>query len=797
MRSFKIHRELVSSLHTLIRQRSPIGALLLAIIVAACAGPVKPVLTQESRDPSPTTETAEAPKPVEPTPSAPPLPAPDAPVVPLPPVSSGQPDGTVAQDEAPVLETQPVLVTAPRESYAVSQTATATRTDTPIMETPVNVQSVPQAVINDQQAIRLERAMQNVSGVYVTNQTMGQPVDEFVIRGFPSGLTTYRDWFPLGQSGGFSGKRDVANLERIEIVKGPASILFGRIEPGGLVNLVTKRPLPMLYGMLQQQFGSFRFYRTQADVSGPITGDGRLSVRLNMAYETGGSFREFIENERVFLAPVLQWNVGEKTTVTIELDHLRRDDVPDYGLPVLGTRPAPVSIRRNFGEATDFMRSSQNLVVQSLTHELAPNWRITQRFTANLTHEEDQSTFLDIGLDADGRTLNRFQGPQKIDQQDFWGTLQLAGRLDLWGTTHRVLLGGDAYTSRSKNFINDLATAFDPAFAVPTIDIFNPVHRPFNILAPSTATELFKTTQNWYGLFMQDHVELPFHLHLLAGFRYDNAGQTQTVTPNASFGSNGSSHDTKFTPRVGVLWRPFREVAFYGNYVENFGLPNLGLTRNATPLNPEAATQWELGAKTELWDGRLITTLAYFNVTKTNIAAPDPDPVFAALGFGINVGEARSRGVELDIAGEVLPGLLIGSYAYTDATVTKDVERDSFGNPGNQGKRLPGVPRHGGSLWATYTIQEGLFRHVTVGGGMIARSERQGDFPNSYQLPGYATVDLMAAYRWSVGRTKLTFQFNVNNLLDQEYYASSAFFRARVNPGAPQTFLGLLRAEFE
>jgi iron complex outermembrane receptor protein len=777
-----------------------LSALLLTftLVVAACTGSVKPVPTQESQEasPSPIPATTEAPKPAEPGPSEPPASPSTAPSLPVPPLGAAPPSESDKTEETPVLETQPVLVTAQRESYTVQHSATATRTETSIMETPVNIQVVPQQVLKDQQAIRLERATQNVSGVYLSNQTQGQPVDEFVIRGFPSNFTTYRDWFPLGQAGGFTGKRDVANLERIEILKGPASILFGRIEPGGIVNLVTKRPMPLWYGMLQQQFGSFRFYRTHADVTGPVTADGALLVRLNMAYETAGSFREFITNERVFLAPVLQWNLSEKTKATVELDYLKRDDVPDYGLPVLGTRPAPVSIRRNFGEATDFMRSNQYVVVQSLTHQLAPNWTVIQRFTANLSDEEDQSTFLDIGLDPDGRTLNRFQAPQRIHQRDLWGTLQLAGRFDTWRLRHRVLVGGDGYTSRSKDFINDNATVFDPAFAVPTIDLFNPVHGGFTLLAPSTATELFKTTQQWFGLFAQDQIELPYRLHLLAGFRYDNAEQRQTVTPDASFGSNGSSHDTRVSPRVGVLWRPQPALALYGNYVENFGLPNLGRTRNDTPLNPEIAKQWELGVKTELWDGRFLATLAYFNVTKRNISAPDPDPLFAALGFGVNVGESRSRGLELDMAGEILPGLkLIGTYAYTDATVTKDQDADGFGNPGNQGNRLPGVPRHGGSIWTTYTVQDGVLRHVTLGGGMVARSERQGDFANSYQLPGYVTMDLMAAYRWQVGRTWFTLQLNANNVLDKEYYAGSAFFRSRVNPGVPQSFVGLLRAE--
>jgi len=201
------------------------------------------------------------------------------------------------------------------EDYRLPNASTATKTDTPVMETPFSVKAVPKQVLEDQQVVRLEKALQNVAGV-VQEASSGLMRDSFVIRGFSTGndILSYRDGSPYPQNGGnaYSTKRDPANLERIEVLKGPGSILFGRAEPGGVVNMVTKQPLDTPYYALQQQFGSFDYYRTTIDATGPVTKDSKLLYRLNAAYEGAGSFTDFANSDRFFVAPVLKWNIGPR-----------------------------------------------------------------------------------------------------------------------------------------------------------------------------------------------------------------------------------------------------------------------------------------------------------------------------------------------------------------------------------------------------------------------------------------------------------------------------------------------------
>lgn len=678
----------------------------------------------------------------------------------------------------------PVTVTAPPpEAYTVPNATTATKTDTPIIETPVSIQVVPQQILEDQQTIRVEQAIKNVSGVYRTNFFMGQATDEFIIRGFPT-LRTYRD----GTLNDFSllGQQDLANIERLEVLKGPASILYGRIEPGGLVNLVTKKPLSSPFYALEQQFGSFDFYRTTADATGPITPDKALRYRFTLAYENAGSFRDFIQNERLFLAPVVQWQITDRTQVTVGFDVLWRDDTPDLGLPPLADGPPPVPRSRNLGEPADFMRSTRYTITTDVSHAFNAQWSLRQRFTALFGEEEDVSTFVDSGINDDGRTADRFVGPQRDKLHTYSVQLDVTGKFSTWGIRHTVLLGGDYYYRRDRNFVTPLSLDT----TAPSIDIFDPVYgRP--AFSPRDATERFQTTDEWFGLYLQDQLTLPYHIHLLAGFRYDNATSRATVTPDASFGAPFDTQNDRVTPRVGLLWQPLPELAVYGSYAENFGLANTGITRQRNPLPPETAQQWEVGLKASLFGGRFSGTLAYYTLTKQNISAPDPDPELAERGFAVAVGEARSRGVELDLAGELLPGWqLIMAYAYTDTEILSDNDLGSAGN------RLPQVPLNGGSLWTTYEFQDGWWRGLIVGGGVVGRGTRQGDFENTFQLPGYVTGDLMAGYTLSLGKARLSAQLNVSNLSNEEYIASSGSFRGRINPGAPRSFLGMIRAEY-
>ena len=814
---------------TLIMSRGPsvaLGAFLMTIALTACIGPVKPVPTQQSQEvPPPPTETADASKPVEAAPSNTPPPPPATFPVPLPLIGMGQPTAPQEEEEIPgkevipVVEAKPVVVVASRESYNVQNTTTATKTDTPIMETPVSIQVVPQQVLQDQQVVRTDQITRNVSGVYLQTGA-GGAANNFQLRGFP-GDYTYRDGFRYGLGDSAMPYRDMANIEQIEVLKGPASILYGRIEPGGIVNLVTKKPLDYAYHALEQQVGSYNFYRTTVDATGPLMANNKLGYRVNMAYENSGSFRDYIHNDRFLIAPVLRWNLSEKTLVNVELQYSHTLAGIDQGIFALGDRVAPLPRNRNLVGPNDGFPTDEYFSGVNWSHAFNDHWTLNQRFNTNISNSPTFNSLYLNGPDPNNCTLQqcpltRGVLSQYLNRQTYFTTTYLTGKLDTWDLKHTLMLGGDFYNSHLFFRQDFQSTLNDPS------NPNNPFNQPFDAFQPipngpspntQTAPDFF-TPQNystgWYGFYLQDQVQLPQNLYVLAGFRYDNAYakssfQSFSTTANAVniFGPNSSSassmREDAIKPRFGLLWRPLEQLSVFGDYVENFGVTN-GRTADGTPLPPQTAQQWEVGVKTELFDKRLTGTLSWFNLTKQNLFFADPNPLRAAAGFGSAIGEAKSQGLELDIAGEPLPGLkLIANYAYTDAMIRKDLESstDAQGNPvvvSNAGHRLPGIPRQGASLWGTYELLKGDWRGLKIGGGVLIRSQQQGDAENDFQLPGYATVSLMAGYERKVGGTKIKLQFNVDNLLDQSYYIPSNF-RTNIYPGTPQTFLGMIKME--
>lgn len=664
--------------------------------------------------------------------------------------------------------------------YKVPEASTATKTDTPIMQTPMAIQVVPKAVLNDQQAITLEQSLNNISGVFPGQGFNG--IESFNIRGFNT-FDYYRNGVRFQSALTQTGNREIANLERIEVLKGPASILFGRIEPGGMINLVPKTPQATPYYSLQQQFGSYNLYRTTLDATSALTQDGSFLYRLNFAYENTGSFRDFVDNNHVFLAPVLQWRVSDRTQITAEMEYKTGKFTPDYGFPAIGNRPANLPINRQLGESFNSGHYDEITAGFHWSHALNDNWEVKHRFYLQRT-DQDDNVAIPLALQADNRTLDRFFGGFRNNKVETYTTnLDVTGKFETFGLQHTVLMGGDYYNFNNTGLLID-------NFNFPSIDIFNPIYGGTTVRDP--ADDFFiDTRENWFGLYFQDQVKLPYNVHLLAGFRYDNA-EIKADNTFAGVTTPSRSKQEKISPRVGVLWQPIKAVSFYGNYVENFGSPNLFATGpTGQSLQAETAQQWEAGIKTDLLNGRFSATVAWFQLTKQNMAIGHPDPQLALQGFSVSTGEARNEGVEVDLTGELLPGWsVIANYAYIDSEITRT-------NDGTQGNRFPNVSKHAGNIWTTYDFQHERLRGLKVGGGVTLRGKREGNRENDFQMPGYAVFNLMTSYAMKFGKTRVTAQLNVNNLFDEEYFPSSGGFnRVRIAVGTPRVFLGSIRVEY-
>ncbi len=671
--------------------------------------------------------------------------------------------------------------------YNRTNASTATKTDTPIMETPYSVTVVPQQVLKDKQVIRIEDAVTSVAGV-LPSWTNGGSIDVFMLRGFQN-MNTYRDGFLQPSSlGGGTSKREVANLEQIEVLKGAGSMLYGRSEPGGVINLVTKRPQATSYNSLQQQFGSYGFYRTTADSTGKITKDDKLLYRVNLSYENADSFRDFVSTDSFFIAPSLTWNVSDKTQANLDIEYQHFNNTLDSGIPPMGTRPAPVPINRQIGDPLNNKNvGDRTYVGANWSHAFNDKWKLTHRFGAEFLDKRTDFTFFFgqpnaagnlVNVNADFSNGNRGFNNSITHQQNYYTTLNLNGKFNTSVLEHSTLWGFDYFV-----IDNQGAGACCAAYPMDAnFNIFNPTYQTSVNPGASAFTTNPKFNQEWYGLYFQDQIKFPFNVYGNVGVRYDNATSTQYVD------SGVTTNDHHVSPRGGLLWKPVNWLSVFGNYSENFGVSNnLFNSPNQQVLPPQLANQWELGAKTEFFNGRLTSSFAYFDLSKTNMPVPDPTNPNLQLVSG----KQESRGYEFEVAGEILPGWRTVA-AYTLLDFAKIVDAGTGGNTGN---RMYNTPRNYGSLWNTYEFQNASLRGLKVGGGVIAASQSQGTNANNFQLPGYATLNLMASYGIKVAGSKVTLQLNANNLLDKTYY-SGTNTGSMIGVAAPRMFMGSVKLEF-
>lgn len=673
------------------------------------------------------------------------------------------------------IQVQEILV---RESpverdYFEPEEFISTRIPVDRKDVPVVSNIVTRQVFEDQKAIRLDQALRNVSGVFATN--FGSFFDPIPIcRGFECGFfknVLRQDKFRQARL------IEVANIQRLEVLKGPPSVLYGRSEPGGIVNVMTKQPLQNQYYAADMIIGSYNLYRPTVDVSGPLNSSKTLLYRFNGAYESSESFRDFVFGNRMFAAPVFTWKLGSRTVLTFEGEYLRDRRFLDRGLVASGDRPAPIPLSRQLGERFNEVKTQDGRAGFFLTHQFNETWSLLSVFRADYNGQES----FDVGLgalDPDGRTLNRFLLRTGTQFSSYYWRNDLVAKLSTGPIRHTLLTG---FELGRESFYSE-----EGFTGATSIDIFNPVYgtQPRVDLPPAF---IFNTMFQSAGFYVQDHVELLDNLKVLGGVRYDIFRQRQNTV---GFGGSPvqTQEDMAFSPRVGLVYQPIRPISLYANYTRSF-VPLLGVTASGAAFNPSRGTQYEVGVKSELIPNRLFATLAFYRILRDNLTTPDP----ATFGiFTIQTGEQKSRGIELDISGQITPSWnIIATYAYTDAEVAND-------NTFAVGNRLPNVALHSGSLWTTYQILEGALKGWGVGGGIFAAGERVGDLNNTLELPGYVRADAALYYRKPnfYNRTNLYLALNVRNIFDKEYYAATDGFRGSILPGEPLTFLASLKLEY-
>ena len=656
------------------------------------------------------------------------------------------------------------------EGYNPSNVSTATRTDTPLRDIPQSIQVVPQQVLEDRQATKLTDGLENVSGI-VSTSAPARSRNTVVIRGFEGFDGFLVNGIPDPQ---INSDGTFINVERLEVLKGPASILFGEGTLGGTVNIITKQPLSEPFYEISALAGSFNDFGGRLDFSGPLNETATARYRLNAGYRTFENFLDPDNGEEFSIAPNFAFNFGPNTDFSIEGDVniLERNGQQPEGLPAEGTvLPNPngeISRSLNTGGPQDNNLTTNGRTGYRFEHRFNENLKLRNSFLYTFYDDGDSIGIFNGGsLQDDLRTLNRrfFDGSQFYDS--YYLDTNLLGEFDTGAIEHRLLFG----VSLNRDITN---LDFEFGDAVP-VDVFNPVFdQNLNLTGEPNLSQV--TTRSTLGVYLQDQITLNDNLKLLIGGRFD---AFEEETRNRLIDEQIDQSDTAFSPRIGIVYQPSSDISLYASYARSF-TPTIGTSASNASFSPERGTQYEIGVKADIND-RLSATLALFDLTRSNVTTSDPDNSF----FSIQTGEQKSQGVELDISGEILPGWnIITGYAYTDARVTED-------NSIPEGNRLRNSPEHALNLWTTYRIQEGDLKGLGVGLGFNYLSERPGDLDNTFELPSFFRTDAAVFYEQDKFRAALNFR----NLFDIDYFAS-ARSRTRVDPGAPFTVQGEISWRF-
>ena len=711
-------------------------------------------------------------------------------------------------DSLPQLRT--ITITAARDqglTYDSAPSVSSVKIDEPALVVPVASTSLPQQFLRDQNAVRLEDVVEFVSGTEIVPD--GESSSGFEIRGFPT-YQYYLDGVRVSPDLHHDGFRDFANVDRIDILKGPASLLYGRTEPGGLINIVTKKPLEQPMVSLEQQVGSFDHERTQLDAGGPLSSGGTLLYRFNAAWQNSGSFRDIAKNRRVFVAPVVTWKASDTTDVTAYLEYLNSHDPSDSGLPLVGDHVAPVPRSRSYDEGGEIHTTDLRIGMEA-EHDFGGGWIAQAHLDARWLHAPQAPQ---IALASDGIVpIQCHSDVCPVDRQlvaipiargyTYYASANATHDFSFWHMRHSVLANIEFFETGADSEW-DLVGAFNL-----TDDLFHPrtMPLPLELLDHPDQTTTRSTGELWSAVYIQDQVQFGERFYFLAGLRYDAASAHNGQTGyTAQLGSQPYINNTAgvhaLKQREGFVWRATPWLSLYAKYAENFGAtPGLYVgadSPNALFLPQQSAQEWESGLKVSLAQDRINATLAFFNLTKKNIASTLLEPALDPNGLLFLTGTARNRGLELDLHGEVLPGLeVLASYAYIDSLISND----NPGSPGNgaelvgtTGNRLFGVPRNGGSVWAAYRFS-GPLRGLEAGAGGLARGAREGDNANDYALPGFVRWNAFASYNWLMQGLQLSAQLNVDNLFNKSYFESLSGTRT-VMPGAPRRWLASLRVEF-
>ncbi|MBC3956822.1 TonB-dependent siderophore receptor [Pseudomonas triticifolii] len=650
----------------------------------------------------------------------------------------------------------------PVQGYRATRSASATRTDTSLHETPQSISVVTREAVEDIGATRLQDALDYAGGVGRANNFGGQGLTTFTVRGFTTG-EFYRNGFPINR--GYPNMPDASTIERLEVLRGPATTLYGRGDPGGTFNVVSKQPLAERSVTLGSQLNDQGMKRGTLDASGPLDEEGRFAYRLNVVGEGGDTFRDHVETERYGVTPVLSWQVDDATRITFEGDFMRNNAPLDRGLTRYPNQTRTASRDTFFGEKNvGKLHNDNNMAQIRFDHDLNADWKLgggIQMLDGSLKGDAIEAN----GLAADGRTLGRNFNYRKLEWTDRDVQLNVTGHFATGAFDHTLLAGVEYEDYDYKSIIQRSSGAVNAY----TIDIFDPVYGKARPALTRTTTH-DKENLKTYAAFVQDQVALTERMKLLAGVRFERFEHDYDTF---GVGVPFTNSDNAVTPRLGLTYDLTDTVAVYANTARSFK-PNTGASRLGGGFKSEEGKSYEVGVKWDALDRQLSVDAALYQIEKQNVLTTDP----VDSTFSVAAGEVRSRGLDLNVVGNLTPEWrVMGSYAYVDAEVTKD-------NTLRSGTRLLNIPQQTFSLLNVYEFQDGALRGLGLGAGGRYVDQRAGQTANTaFSMDSYTVFDLLAFYKVN---EHIKLNLDLKNVFNTEY-EEGAFGNVYAYPGAPRT----------
>ncbi|MEP7110340.1 MAG: TonB-dependent receptor [Ferruginibacter sp.] len=657
------------------------------------------------------------------------------------------------------------------------------------MDLPQSITVLGQSIIRDQQSQRLSDIIKNVNGVYLSD-TRANTSERFFARGY--NLGSY-NLFKNGSRVNTGTIPEVSSLEKVEVLKGSAAILYGNVAPGGIINMVTKQPKFYYGGEISLRAGSYGLLKPAFDSYGPLS--KKLAFRVNGTYEKADSYRDLVESGRFYINPSVLFKPGERTELLIQGDYLYHKFTPDFGIGSLNNTIIPAVPRSHFvGTPWQYNIASQTTTSATLKHQLNNNWNVNAT-TSWQSYTRDYYSIERIIAAANGdwaRPLNKIQSKEDY----FIGNLDLVGKFKTGKTEHTLLTGIDADRYYTTTY------AFNNPLIYDTINILDPAKFIARTDMPATSkVTRVQTPINRMGAYVQDLISFSTKLKLLVGVRWSmqkaQAPTTAYLLKDSLVKGIASKADA-FSPRVGLVFRPIQTMSAFASYSNSFSVNN-GTDVFGNALTPSLIDQFEIGLKNDFWKGKLSVNLTLYKIINNNLAQTAP---FAADGVTPNnnialkelAGQTTSNGIEVDITTQPISGMnILAGYSYNNMRYT-----NTKAAKGNfiEGEQLVGTPAHTANASVLYTFQKRNLKGLKIGISGFYVGDRFGGYNNTQQqtqnynrlipVAGFYTVDISAGYSFK----KISLTVKVSNLFNEyNFYVHENY---SINPIAPRQFISTI-----